>query len=112
MNADSVLTTGPDVADAQSAELGIQFKGGIAQGVMRHPAGIQSALLAVFPKQEEGVHSRCADACVHQRTKTELGIGGGDTDLIRQDHVAFFTDRVTLEINGEKQDPQAPGWTG
>lgn len=29
-----------------------------------------------------------------------------------KDHVAFYPDRVTLEINGEVQDPRGPGWTG
>jgi len=28
-----------------------------------------------------------------------------------KDHVAFYTDRVQLEINGEKQAGQTPGWT-
>jgi uncharacterized protein (DUF427 family) len=28
-----------------------------------------------------------------------------------KDHVAFYTDRVALEIDGEKQQAQAPGWT-
>ncbi|MGD8418165.1 MAG: DUF427 domain-containing protein [Pseudomonadales bacterium] len=28
------------------------------------------------------------------------------------DHVAFYTDRVTLEINGATLPSQGPGWTG
>ena len=28
-----------------------------------------------------------------------------------KDHVAFYTDKVALEINGELLNPQAPGWS-
>jgi uncharacterized protein (DUF427 family) len=28
-----------------------------------------------------------------------------------KDHVAFYTDRVTLEVNGEVQRSQGPGWS-
>ena len=28
-----------------------------------------------------------------------------------QDHVAFYTDKVVLEIDGERQGSVAPGWT-
>jgi len=26
-------------------------------------------------------------------------------------HVAFYTDKVTLEVDGDIQEPAAPGWT-
>ncbi len=28
-----------------------------------------------------------------------------------KDHLAFYTDRVTLEVNGEIQKAEAPGWS-
>lgn len=34
-----------------------------------------------------------------------------DECLSLKDHVAFYTDRVALEINGEVQDSQSPGWS-
>ena len=32
--------------------------------------------------------------------------------LLLKDHVAFYTDRVTLEINDTAQPATGPGWTG